>query len=163
MQTIVEDGSLVSGANSYIADIELTTYAQDLGITLTASESILIAKAMEYFESLDGRFVGNRVERDQAVSWPRTDVILENWGWAHDEIPRQVINAQLALCIEIDSGEDPHNPSSAPLPTIMKRVEGAVTVEFANPGQALKVSKTQPSKTHIRLLLKNSGMFAIRT
>jgi hypothetical protein len=73
-----------------------------------------------------------------------------------------VINAVLALCVEINAGEDPFNPSEATLPAIRKKVDGAVEVQYANPNQALKVSKTQPSKTHINLLLKNSGLFAVR-
>ncbi len=159
---IVETGAIVSGANSYVSEADLTAYALARGITLSDTPEILILKAMDYFESFAPRFKGCKVERDQPLSWPRTGVNLEGWDWSYDEIPRQVINAQLSLCIEISAGEDPNNPSSAVLPTIRERVEGAIEVEYANPGQPLKVQKTQPSSVHIRMLLNNSGMFAVR-
>ena len=41
---IVEDGSLVTGANSYISEADLTTYATDRGIVITGTNSILIIK-----------------------------------------------------------------------------------------------------------------------
>jgi len=162
MTIIVEDGSIVANANSYVAASALSAYACDRGISLTVAPEILINKAMDYFESHSDRFKGERVSRDQPLSWPRTGVVLESWSWSSEEIPRQVISALLALCIEINSGEDPNNPSIATLPTIREKVDGAVEVEYANPGSVLKVSKTQPSRTHINLLLKNSGLFAIR-
>lgn len=163
MTITVETGAIVANANSYISVNDLIGYADAREITLTVDEEVLILKAMDFFESHSGRFIGQRVQRDQALSWPRTGVVIENWNWSSSEIPRQVINAVLSLCIEINAGEDPYNPSQAVLPTVRKKVEGAVEVEYANPGQALKVSKTQPSKTHINLLLKNSGLFAIRS
>lgn len=166
MTIIVEDGTLVSGANSYVSLASARAYALARGITLSAVDSTLkaiILEAMDYLESFSSRFKGDRVSRDQALSWPRTGVDIEGWSWSSTEIPRQVINAQNALIIEINSGEDPHNPTIATLPTIRKKVDGAVEVEYANPGQALKVTKTQASRTHINLLINNSGLFAIRS
>lgn len=166
MTIIVEDGTLVSGANSYVSLASARAYALARGITLSAIDATLKAimlEAMDYLESFSSRFKGELVDRDQALSWPRTGVDIESWSWSSTEIPRQVINAQNALIIEINSGEDPNNPSIATLPVIRKKVDGAVEVEYANPGQALKVSKTQPSRTHINLLINNSGLFAVRS
>lgn len=162
MSIVVEDGSLITGANSYITEAELLLHTCYRGLELTVKPEVLILKAMDYFETFSARFIGQRVQRDQALSWPRTDAVIENWSWTSTEIPRQVINAILALCIEINAGEDPFNPSEAALPAIRKKVDGAVEVQYANPSQALKVSKTQPSRTHINLLLKKSGLFAVR-
>ena len=38
---IVEDGTVVPGANSYASEAELTTYAADRGITLTAATDVM--------------------------------------------------------------------------------------------------------------------------
>lgn len=166
MALIIEDGSLVAGATSYVNLTEARAYVAARGAALSAVDAtaeIVVLRAMDYIESFTTRFKGDRVDRDQALSWPRSGVTTESWSWSSTEIPRQVLNAQLALILEINAGEDPFNPSpSAVLPVIRKRVEGAVEIEYANPGQALKVSKTQPSQTQINLLLKNSGLFAIR-
>lgn len=162
MTITVEDGSLVTGANSYITEAQLGAHACAREITLTVKPETLIKKAMDFFESYDGRFMGQRVERDQALSFPRTDLFIEGWSWSHDEMPRQVINAILTLCMEINAGNDPFNPPDADLPVIKKRVEGVVDIQYANPGQSLKVDKNQQSRTHIRLLLRNSGLQSVR-
>jgi len=162
MTVTVEDGSIVTGADSYVAEAALTAYATARGITLTTDETILLIKAMDFLESFDGRFRGDRTARDQPLSWPRSGAIIEGWHWTSAQIPRQVINAQLALAIEIDAGEDPNNPSAAVLPVVRKKVDGAVEVQYANPGQVLKVAKTQASRAIIRTLLKRSGLNAVR-
>lgn len=166
MTIIVEDGSIVSGANSYITLAEARAYGAARGVILTAIDADLepiVHKSMDYFESFSKQFKGERVERDQPLSFPRTDLWIEGFSWSASEIPRQAINAVLSLCLEINSGVDPLNPEPVSLPVIKERVEGAVDVSYANPGQPLRVNKTQPSATHIKLLLKNSGLFAVRT
>lgn len=162
MALIKEDGSIVAGANTYVTAAELATYATARGITFTGDTEILLLKAMDYLESLDDRYKGERTTRDQPLSWPRGGAVIEGWSWGSDEIPRQLVTAQLNLAIEIGDGHDPLNPTVDQLPIVKKRVEGAVEVQYANPGQAVKVSKTQQSSTIINTLLKNSGLFAIR-
>jgi hypothetical protein len=165
MSIVIEDGTLVSGANSYVSLTDARAYAVARGVTLPAdnddAEAVLL-KAVDYLESFDSRYKGERVDRDQSLAWPRSGVTIEGFEWDSTEIPRQVLNAQLALVVEINAGEDPFNPSSATLPVVGERVEGAVAVQYASPGQSLKVSKTQPSRTHINLLLDRSGLFAVR-
>lgn len=164
MSLTVETGAIVSGANSWVSREDFIAYAADRGVTVAdeaATDAILI-KACDYINGLEPRLKGNLLDRDQPTAYPRSDLELEGWSWSSTEIPRQVINAQLSLALEINAGEDPHNPSMATLPTIRKRVEGAVEVEYANPGVPLKVQKTQGSRVHINILLRNSGMFAVR-
>ena len=166
MTLIIEDGSQVADANSYVTLPEARGYASARGVALSAVDSELEAialKAMDYLESFANRFKGDRVSRDQSLSWPRVNVEIEQFTWASTEIPRQVVSAQLALIVEIHNGDDPYNPPKESLPVIRERVEGAVEVEYANPGQQLKVSKTQKSRSLINLLLKNSGLFAVRS
>lgn len=163
MALIVEDGSIVSGANSYITESQLDTYATARGIDLVHDEEVLVLKAMDYFESFSGQFKGSLVSRDQPLCFPRSNIEVEGWYWSSSEIPRQVINAVLALCLEINDGEDPFNPSPADRPITRERIEGAIDVQYASSyDQPLKVAKTQASRTHINLLLKASGLFAVR-
>lgn len=163
MALIVEDGTIVAGANTYVTESELDAYATARGIDLIYDEEVLLLKAMDFFESYSNRFKGQRVERDQPLCFPRAGLEVEGWTWSSGEIPRQVINAVLSLCLEINAGEDPFNPSPAERPITRERIEGAIDVQYASSyDQPLKVSKTQPSRTHINLLLNNSGLFAIR-
>jgi hypothetical protein len=165
MALTIEDGSLVSGANSYVTLADARAYAEDRGAVLPIDDDdaeVVILKAMDYLESFSDRFKGWRVERDQALSWPRSGIVIEDWAWNSDEIPRQVISAQLALVLEINAGEDPFNPSpSASLPQTRKKV-GPIEVEYAAPRPPSKVSKASPSQTIINLLLANSGLSLVR-
>lgn len=164
MAIVVETGAIVANANSYVSLADARAYALARGVTLSAVDATLepiLIKAMDYLESFDARFKGDRVERDQPLSWPRTDVVIEDWSWSYDEIPRQVINAQLALIIEVNAGADPFNPIPATTATTRKKV-GPIEVEYANPGASSKVSKTSPSTTLVNLLLAQSGLMLVR-
>lgn len=163
MALIKEDGSIVANANTWVTDTDLDLYADSRGITINGDAEVLLIKAADYINGLESKLKGDLVSRDQAMAFPRNDLIIEGWSWSNTEIPRQVINAQLTLALEIDAGEDPLNPTPAELPVVSERVEGAVSVEYANPGQVLKVNKEQPSQTHIKLLLKNNGLAVVRS
>lgn len=166
MEVIVEDGSRSnSNANSYISAAQATEFISSRGgdVSQPSGMGVIVLKAMDYLESFGDRFKGCRVSRDQPLSWPRSGALIEDWYWSGTEIPRQVLNAQYALVLEIFNGEDPWNPSANDnLVVTRERIEGALEVEYANPRTAAKVAKTQPSAVHIRLLLDNAGMRVVR-
>lgn len=105
MPIVVEDGSIVSGANSYVSEAELIAYAAARGITLTADPEILLIKAMDYLESLN--YKGYKKTRLQPLQWPRCGVIIDCYCFPSDEIPQELKNAQMSLAISIDAGDDP--------------------------------------------------------
>tara|TARA_R110000782_G_C14819221_1_gene413869 strand:- start:22130 stop:22627 length:498 start_codon:yes stop_codon:yes gene_type:complete len=164
MALIVEDGSLVESANSWVSRETFIAYALARGVTVAddAETDAKLIKACDYINGLEPNLKGCLVERDQATAYPRSGLEIEGWYWTASEIPRQVLNAQLSLALELQAGEDIYNPTLATLPVVSKRVEGAVTVQYANPSQALKVNKEQPSQVHIKLLLKHSGLSVVR-
>ena len=166
MTITVEDGSIVTGANSYVSLDDARTFAAARGVTLSAVDATLepiVIQAMDYLESFSDKFKGELTLRDQPLSWPRSGAVIENWTWDSDEIPRQVINALNQLIVAINAGTDPHNPPTVDnLPKIEETVHGAITVKYANPSTPGKVTKDQDYSTTIRLLLKNSGLFAVR-
>lgn len=110
MAIVVEDGTQVAGANSYVSESELTTYASDRGITLSDSESVLIIKAMDYLNTL--RYKGERVADDQSLPWPREGVYVDGVEIEKDEIPQRLKDAEMALALQIDSGNDPDSTLS---------------------------------------------------
>lgn len=163
MTLTVETGAIVTGANSYVSRADAIAYALNRGVTLadtTATDALLI-KACDYLQSFASRFVGILVDRDQPLAWPRSGAVVEGFSWAYTEIPRQVINAQLAVLIELNAGDDPFNPTPVVGPVTEKTVAGAVTVRYAS-GTASKVSKTRASDALIRLLLNRSGLLLVR-
>lgn len=163
MTIVVEDGTVVAGANSYITRASAIAYAAARGVTLanTDATDAQIVQAFDYLESMRSQFKGELVEYDQPAAWPRAGATIEGYDWSSDEIPRQVIAAQCALVVEINAGEDPFNPTAVVGPVIEKTVPGAVTVKYAS-ATSSKVSKASSARTIINLLLKRSGLLAVR-
>jgi hypothetical protein len=105
---IVEDGTVVSGANSYVSEATLTTYATDRGYTLTTSTSVLLIKAMDYLESLD--FIGVKFSEEQDLQWPRSWVEVDGYAVDSDEIPQILKNGLCEIALNIDLDYDPLAP-----------------------------------------------------
>ena len=105
MTIIVEDGSNVENANSYVTEAELSEYATARGITLTTSSEQLIVLSMDYIEALE--YKGIKTEEDQPLQWPRYNVIVDNYWIDSDEIPKELKQGQLATAVAIDQGNSP--------------------------------------------------------
>ena len=165
MALIVETGAIVTGADSYVTRADAITYAANRGVTLvdTVVTDEILRNAVGFLESFGDKFKGSRVTRDQPLSWPRIGAVIEGWSWDSDEIPRQVINAQLAVALEIFAGEDPYNPLPVAGQITQESVSGAVSVSYATGSSgAQKVTKTRNAITMINLLTVRSGLFAVR-
>ena len=161
MTIIVEDGTLVANANSLISVVDFEAHAEARGITIVDSELALI-KAMDYLNAKEPQLKGDLVKRDQSIVYPRDNLSLEGFIWSPTEIPRQAINTQIALAIEVDAGEDLDNETLAALPVVGERVEGAIDVTYANPTRVDKVNKKRPSDVLVRVLMKNNGLMSVR-
>lgn len=105
---VIEDGSLVTGANSYITADGWDTWATERGISHSHSDEKIehaILRAMDYFESL--HFIGLKHTETQALQWPRDRVFIDHYDVDSDEIPKEVKNAMYELTkIELD-GDSP--------------------------------------------------------
>jgi hypothetical protein len=106
MTIIVEDGSVVTGANSYATEAELTAYATARGITLTIGAELLLIKAMDWIEIQ--KYKGDQIDCEQVLEWPRYNVITRiGCNTASDAIPRQLKQQLLYVATGIDQGYDP--------------------------------------------------------
>lgn len=125
---VVEDGTIVSGANSYVSEATLTTYATDRGVTLTTGTAVLLILAMDYVESLD--FIGYQYTEDQALSWPRTDAKKDDIYWYDsNEIPQKLKDGLCEVALAIDAGNSP----AANLERATKREKvGDLEVEYSD-------------------------------
>lgn len=103
MALVVEDGSIVAGANSYVTADEYRTWANARGIDVEASQFLerSILRAMDYFEQL--HFIGNKANENQPLQWPRTEALIDGYYADATEIPVQVKTALYeAIKVEID-------------------------------------------------------------
>lgn len=108
MAIIVEDGSNVANANSFVTRAEAIAYALLRGITLAndATTDVLLIKAMDYLESKRTYYVGKFTYDFQLLSWPRSGVYIDGLAFPEDEIPQQLKNAQMQLAIYASKGID---------------------------------------------------------
>jgi hypothetical protein len=102
---VVEDGTVVAGANSYVTEAELTTYAADRGVTLTAATDVLLIKAMDYIESL--AFIGDKHKESQPLQWPRDEVYIDRYYIERETIPKELKNGVYTAALAIDAELDP--------------------------------------------------------
>lgn len=97
MALIVEDGSIVLGANSYVSVAEIRAYCEGRGITLPADEAdveTMAILAFDYLESFRSRYQGQPTTVNQRTAWPRTGVVIESYSLPSNEIPWQLKQAQ---------------------------------------------------------------------
>lgn len=113
MALIVEDGSIVVGANSYVSAAEIAAYAAARGIVLPDDGvDALAVEAFDYIESFGPKFAGEKVTPNQRTQWPRKGVVVDGYYLPLNEIPWQLKNAQIQAAIEASTTELFSNPSS---------------------------------------------------
>ena len=102
MALIIEDGTIVAGANSFVTDAELLAYADVRGVSLpptSAAREALLAGAMDYLFSKEPMMKGCRVSADQALPYPRQDVCFNGFEISKTTIPSLLKQSQIESAI----------------------------------------------------------------
>lgn len=133
MALIIEDGSGVENADSYVSAADARTYASARGVTLPADDTALealILKGMDYLEAQRANYQGGRTytgfagqyaddscfpiappadidtHAAQSLQWPRYGVYLDDVPISGNTIPRELVSALCQCAIEIGAGGD---------------------------------------------------------
>ena len=91
MALVIEDGSVVTGANSYVTLAEFKAWADSRDISYNADDDVVeaqILRAMDYIERL--YFIGNKANENQPLQWPRTEALIDGYYADATEIPKEV-------------------------------------------------------------------------
>jgi len=107
MPIVIEDGSNVTGANSYVTIAEFKAYALDRGITVSSTDaqiSAFLILSKDYLESFRSNYKGEKTYSDQALQWPRTYVYIDGYEQPYDEIPELLKSAQSQLSLDQFNG-----------------------------------------------------------
>lgn len=150
MALLVENGSGVENANSYVSEAELQQYADDRGITLTGDLDQLLIKAMDYLEGLS--FIGIKKTEEQELQWPRRYVRIDGYCIANDEIPKELKKAQLAVAISIEEG---NSPLSVIERSTKREKVGPIEVEYMDSASSTNIDRNININLH---KLINGGM-----
>lgn len=173
MALVIEDGTIVAGANSYIDIPAAKAYAAargvDLGLDDVVTEQRLLL-AMDYLESLS--YKGVRTEPDvQELSWPRYGVTFDGVTILDTVIPNRLKHAQAQLAIELFNGVVIFASSGASAGSDVKFVKrkkvDVLETEYATPketGETLLAVASMPAvNALLRGLLKGFGpLYAYR-
>lgn len=158
MALIIEDGSIVAGANSYVSLAEARAYAtarnKPLPTDDTALEALLIS-AMDYLEAQRARFEGSKVSAEQELQYPREGVIIDGIELASNVIPSILKQAQIRLAMEANAGVDLMPTRTGGF--VKKEVVGPIETEYS---EKVGVS-VEPEMSAVEALL--APLFAPRS
>jgi len=155
MTLIIEDGSEVDNANSYVTDTEFTIYTTARNETIPSSEDdreVLLIKAMDYLASLEMSWKGIRVTQTQLLSFPRYNVDLNGYILASDTIPQELKNGQMELAFQISTEEVLINETVNNLSGF--NVQGVYSETYGSSGASQSI-RTRKADAYLSNLLKN--------
>lgn len=151
MSLVIEDGSLVDSADSYVTVEEVLEYAEKralvLSLTTDAHVETLVHRAMDLLEAQETTFQGTRVSAEQPLSWPREGVILNGFDVDPTTIPVALKKALCQLAVDADSRD--LMPTSDGREVIEEKVD-VISTKYAQTGNA----SPQPSLTAFFTLLR---------
>lgn len=159
MALVVETGNIVPGADSYLSLADARALAAKYGYALPADDTeaeAALRKGAMYIGLFESAMCGRRVSSAQSLSFPRTGISLYGFPVANNVIPDQVKLAQVIAGVEYGNGADVRASSDGRV-TTMERVEGAVTVQYANNGNTGATISITAADDALRPLLCGSN------
>lgn len=163
MAIIVEDGSIVANANSYVDLTTVRDYATLRGVTLDADDAIVeaqIVTATDYLETKE--YAGDQVDPGvQVLKWPRKNVTCDGYAIPSDSIPQQLKDAQCDLVIQQHNGVD-LLPTLTDQAVKRERVD-VIEVEYQDNSSSLQTPRIPVVDNKLKCLLKYGGVGIIRT
>jgi hypothetical protein len=161
----VEDGTIVSGANSFVDTAYVLDYAISRGVDLSATDIEIVKsymlKAADFFLIYDKRWKGDPVVYSQSMPWPRNYVNvrgLEDY-YPNNEIPDLVKRAQSQLVLEQSNGIELFITTAPGLPVIKEKID-VIETTYASPVDLCCLDFNQPIIPIINAILApllNSG------
>lgn len=169
MALIVEDGSGVPGANSYVDRDFVMSFVAARGIDLDLGspadpEKIdpMAISAMDYLATFRSRWKGEPVSEDQPLDWPRKCVVIGRHTFAANAIPIDIKSAQTWLIVYISRGIDlmPVGGTSA---FVKREKVGPIETEYSE--TIARQTGLLPSMPQVDALLEPylDGGFSLRT
>lgn len=112
MALIVETGAIVTGAESYCTVAFANTYLANRGYTAwdalddTDAKEPALRKATDYMLAMfKGRWQGEIVDEDQALDWPRYDVVVDGYKVDYTIVPTAVQRACAELAYRASTAD----------------------------------------------------------
>lgn len=157
MALVIEDGSIVPGADSYISRADVIAYAIKRGVVLPDTDATdnQIIKAMDYLTLFDDKWKGSQVDpQNQSLAWPRKGVYVsgEHSALPSDTIPRQIVNAQAELVMQVNTGVTLTPTVTAETAFVTREKVDVIETEYSE-AIALRLMGTLPDMPLVSALL----------
>lgn len=162
MAIIVEDGSGVANANSYVSVADAKVWLTARGLAFTSNDDTVIGtlliKAMDLLESFRARFKGAKTSSTQSLQWPRYNVYIDNVEVDDDVIPVELVSAQVQLAYEAQTVElQPTGTGQE----ILKEKVGPIETEYAESGSSVTRPQLTKAMTFLEPLLVNGATIRV--
>ena len=134
---ILEDGSGVPDANSYILLVDARTLAEQFGWTLPVDDedaNVALINGYYYLNGLEGQMCGTRTHDDQSGAFPREGCKCGPFAIPIDAIKNEVKQAQVRAAVTYGAGTEV-SPDNDGKNIASEAVSGAVSVSYFNNGK----------------------------
>lgn len=159
MALIIEDGTIVAGANSFVTDAEFTAFADLRNVELPtdlADREALLIKAMDYLLSVENQMQGERVDAGQTLPYPRTNVYAFNFAIPSDSIPSGIKSAQMQAGISASTFD---LLPSGQINNVASEKVGQLERSYFN-GGSYTTAQTKAIDAFLKPFLKMGGMLS---
>ena len=150
MALVLEDGTAKDDSNTYVLESTFITWLSDNDYTITGPSDALLLRAAQHVDNK--QFIGSKYTKEQAMQWPREYAEIDGFDVEINEIPAQLIKAQMQCAYDIDQGFD---PDAITTQNIKSEKVDVIEVEY----QDNTSSKAYNAALNnlLRKLLKNGG------
>jgi len=103
MALIIEDGSNVTGADSFVSLADARVIAASYGLNLPAIDAdaeLALKMGVKWIAQRESELQGDRAFASQALSFPRAVVCIYGYEQESDFIPEQLKEAQVIAAVE---------------------------------------------------------------
>jgi hypothetical protein len=167
---VIEDGTNVSGANSYITLDEFFTYVDNRELSLSAGSdhdylAALLIKATDYIESFRGRFKGDKANDTQALQFPRDDLYIDCVLISNTAIPTELKNAQASIAYDLDAmslTKAAPSVAASEKGDITKEKVGEIEVEYDSTGNRKSTPTYNDAMGWLRPMLRANGLTMVK-
>ena len=147
MTLIIEDGSIVANANSYVTTEEYMNWAdarfggsRSTGTTCVDDLEGFILRATDYFESQN--LIGTKVSSAQPMQWPRQGAYIDGFYVSSSSIPNEV----KASIFELAYTEEQGNSELGTVERAVKKEKVAsIEVEYSDNASSSVFNRSVPN------------------
>ena len=158
MTLLIEDGSNVPDANSFVTLDEVKEYATARNRAIPEDDvelEALTIRAMDFIIANRARYQGTKTYSDQPLPFPRTGMYIDGTLIAPDVIVPEVKNLECQLVVDGAAGVDflPTTQGGA----VKRKVVGPLETEWFSADQSANYSSSAAVDSWLDPLLKQYG------